>query len=78
MLNITTLHIIKNPAGTYSYVGRVPVTLMRLADANRSDILGCRAFKADDGSMKVYKGRTFQTYDEALQYAKSHGFEVVS
>ncbi len=50
------LHIIQNPAGTYSFVGSIPETLGYMA----KDSLG----------LPLFKTPVFKTYNEALAYAK--------
>ena len=39
------LHVIKFPSGRYGYVGSVPSSLGNEVKANRSDIMGGRAFR---------------------------------
>lgn len=71
------LHVIKNPAGTYSYVGTVPVVLAEVVPADRAAVLGQRAFidKATDKIM-MYKSPVFATAAEAVAFAASKGLEV--
>ena len=59
------VHIIKNPAGTFSYVGQVPVTLMRTRKPTREDIMGGRVL--DDGL--AYVGKSRPTIERAVQDA---------
>ena len=69
------LHVIHNPAGTYSYVGSLPVTLARSVPATMSDTLGGRSFRGENGELCAYKFPVFQTEADAVAFAKSHGFD---
>lgn len=67
------LHILLNPAGTYSYVGNVPIELCEGRIPTRSDILGQNVHT--DG--KSYHSKRFSTYAEAKKFANDSGFEVI-
>lgn len=71
------LHILKNPTGTYTFVGSVPASLCEEVDATQSDVMGGRAYRADDGSLKTPKVPSFPSYEEARQFAREHGFEPI-
>lgn len=70
------LHIIKNPAGTYSYVGSVPAVLGMEIPANTSAVLGCRAYRNERGELVELKFPTFKSEADAREYASAHGCEV--
>jgi hypothetical protein len=72
------LHILKNPAGTYSYVGSIPVELAEIVPADRAAVLGQRAFIDDAGNAMMYKFPVFKTREEAFAFAEAKGFDVVS
>ena len=69
------LHVIHNPAGTYSYVGSLPVTLARIVPATRSDVMGGRSFRGENGELLAYKFPVFATAADAVAFAKSNGFD---
>ena len=71
------LHILKNPAGTYSYVGSIPVELAEIVPADRAAVLGQRAFidKATDKVM-MYKFPVFTSQEAAVAFAAGKGFSV--
>ena len=48
------LHVMKNPAGTYSYVGSLPVALAEVVPANRAAVLGQRVFFDDAGKAMMH------------------------
>jgi len=72
------LHVMKNPAGTYSYVGSLPVALAEVVPADRAAVLGQRAFVDADGNTVMYKFPVFATRDEAMSFAEEKGFDVIS
>lgn len=72
------LHVIKNPAGTFSYVGSIPTDLGRQVPATTAAVMGQRAFRADDGSIVEWKFPVFATREEAVQFAAERGHEVRS
>ena len=76
MFNNLPLCVIKNPAGTYSYVGSIPRDLGKPAPANSSDVAGQRAYRDNDGNLMVTKFPTFETEADAIGYAESKGYTV--
>jgi len=72
------LHVLKNPAGTYSYVGSIPVELASVVPADRAAVLGQRAFFDEEGNLKMYKFPVFKTRAEAMSFAEEKGFDVIS
>lgn len=72
------LHVIKNPAGTYSYVGSIPMELATLVPMTKAGALSGRAFKDADGNYVEPKFPVFPTEAEAVAFAESKGFEVRS
>lgn len=81
MLNIKHTFVIKNPAGTYSYVGRIPVVLGNRIPATKSDIMGGRAYRYnedDPGNCYTWKFPVFPTRGEAVEFAAQRGVEVKS
>lgn len=71
------LHVFKNPAGTFSYVGSIPKSLAQLVPASDSDVMGGRAFSDDVGNILTYKFPTFKTREAAINFAETHGFSVM-
>ena len=71
------LHILKNPAGTYSYVGNVPAALCDVVPADRDDVMGGRAFTDNDGVLMTHRNRTFRSWIAAWDTAVSFGFEPI-
>ena len=69
------VHVLKNPAGTYSFVGRIPASLGNKVPANREDIMGGRAFD-DSGRAMTYKFPVFKTEHDARKHAKNCGVEL--
>ena len=72
------LHVIHNPAGTFSYVGSIPVTLARIVPATKSDVMGGRAFKNERGELSAYKFPCFESRELAIRFAESHGHAVIA
>ena len=72
------LHVMKNPAGTYSYVGSIPVELASVVPADRAAVLGQRAFIDDEGKVMMYKFPVFKSRAEAMDFAEAKGFDVIS
>ena len=77
ILGITTCHLLKNPAGTWSFVGRIPVELCDDRDATLSDIQGQRWHKRADGTTGCYRSKIFQSQQDARDFARSVGVDVV-
>jgi len=70
------LHIIKNPAGTYSYVGNVPAVLCAIVPATKDDVMGGRAWESVDGELLTTKVKVFASREEAETAALMAGFPV--
>jgi hypothetical protein len=72
------LHVIKNPAGTYSYVGSIPYVLGTVVKADRAAVLGNRTLneRAANGDIQMIKFPVFQTEAEAVAHAASRGHTV--
>ena len=75
------LHILKNPAGTFHFVGRVPLDLAFIAD-DPQDAMDAAKFgaglirKRAEREGRVFKTRTFATEQEAREFAVSLGYKV--
>ena len=67
------LHVIKNPAGTFSYVGSLPIELGELVKPTPSDIMAGR-FIRQEGVVFAVKFPAFNTAEKALQFASEKGF----
>lgn len=72
---MTNLHTIKAPSGKFIFVGMVPAALMVEQDATKSDVMGGRAYRRDNGTLATRRTRSFNTEAEALAYAAVAGFE---
>jgi hypothetical protein len=75
------LHVLKNPAGTFSFFGDVPSALANLVPATKADVMGGRAFKDHDfgtGGLLTYRFPVFHSRDAAIDYADVRGFPVIS
>lgn len=70
------LSVIKNPAGTYSYVGSIPTVLGTEVSATKSDIMGQRWHKNEAGETVTWKFPVFQSESEAIAYATSKGVQI--
>ena len=68
-------HVINNPAGTYSFVGSLPLELARIVPATKSDIMGQRTIK-HNGETMSYRFPTFKTRQLAVDFAASKGITV--
>lgn len=66
------LHLIKNPGGTYRFVGTVPTDLMFEEGATQEQINNAKQFGERFGPKK----RIFKTAEEALTVAKEKGYKV--
>lgn len=78
MLTNAGLHIIRNPKGTFSYVGSIPYALGTEVKATRSDVMGGRAFKSRNGDVVTMKFPVFDTEEESRSHAESKGHAVQS
>ena len=70
------LHVIKNPTGTYSYVGDIPYCLGKLVRASKSDIMGGRVVQKIDDVPFTIKFPVFETRQAAVDYARGNGCYV--
>ena len=73
MLQNMPCSIIKNPAGTFSYVGSIPTVLGEERPATRADILGNRTHRNSAGEIVVWKFPVFPTMKAAVEYAQDRG-----
>lgn len=71
------IHLTKNPAGTYSFVGDIPISLCILDVATKADVMAGRAFKDRYGVMVAPKTPCFSSIDEGVKYAKAKGHSVL-
>ena len=69
------LHVIKNPTGTFSYVGSIPVALCQEVPATYLDIMGLRAH-GEPGHAMTWKAPVFNSAKEAVDFAEARGFTV--
>jgi len=67
------LTVIKNPKGTFSYVGSVPIALGVKAKPSLSDVMAGRVY-TEDGITYTTKLPVFATREEALNHASKLGF----
>ena len=72
------LHVIKNPAGTFSYVGSIPVVLAVAVPASMSAVMGQRSFRNAAGEILEWKFPVFSSRDQAVNFAVAKGLEVRS
>jgi hypothetical protein len=72
------LHVIKNPAGTWSYVGSIPTALAKAIPASTSAVMGQRSFRSENGEILEWRFPVFDTREEAVAFAQSKGCEVIS
>ncbi len=70
------VHIIKNPAGTFSFVGTLPAALATLVPATTADIMAGRAFTAPNGAVVAPKFPVFATAADAAAFAAGLGIAV--
>lgn len=69
------LHVIKNPANSFSYVGSIPASLGEKHEPTTADIMAGRCI-VDEDSTYVVKFPTFDTRQRAIQHANNHGYCV--
>jgi hypothetical protein len=79
---IAGIHILKNPKGTFHFVGRVPTELAFISSSDdyvKTAILCGPGFAREKAELEggTFKTRTFQTETEARDFAASKGFEVI-
>ena len=74
------LHIIKNPAGSYSFVGSVPMVLAYRNRADGMPLSDDMAHKVSQFGPGLFKAQvrvvTYQTREEAIADATDHGYTV--
>ncbi len=71
-------HLIQFPSGRFGYVGSLPTVLATAVKATTSAVLGCRAYRGENGELLEWKFPTFETADEAIDFAKSKGVDLVT
>ena len=76
MFNNLGVHVIKNPAGTFSFVGTLPMVLADMVPAASDDIRGGRAYTAPNGSIVAPKFPVFTSREDAISYARNRGIQV--
>lgn len=70
------LHVIKFPSGRYGFVGSIPTTLGTQVLANRSAVMGGRAFRNDVGELVEWKFPSFDSESAARDFAASKGCTI--
>lgn len=70
------LHVMQFPSGRFGYRGSIPTALGTAIPASTSAILGCRSFRAENGDLMEWKFPTFDTEQEAKDFAEKKGFPV--
>lgn len=70
------LCVIQFPSGRYGYVGSVPMTLGTMVPATQSDVMGGRAVRDDSGALVAPKFPTFETANEAVEFAEFRGLNA--
>lgn len=66
---VPMVHVIKNPAGSFSLVGLVPASLCDAKEPTTADVLAGRV----QGDGKVYRPRVFQDGAEAFAAIDASG-----
>ena len=69
------LSIIQFPTGRYGFVGSVPYSLGSEVKATRNDVMAGKAFNTIEGLM-VIKFPSFETREEAIEYALEKGYKL--
>lgn len=72
------VHISKNPAGTYSFVGHLPATLGNTRIATTADVMAGRSYFNEHGTLVAVYFPVFPTSAEAKTHAAARGVEVIS
>jgi len=67
-------HIIPDPVGTFSFVGRVPAYLGNICPATRNDVAGGRAWINESDQLVTIKFPAFKSESEALDYAREREY----
>ena len=70
------LHIIETPNGRYAFVGNVPNKLGDIVPATKGDVLGQRAWKNEAGELVTRRFPSFETREEAFDYATKKGAHI--
>ena len=70
-------HVIQFPSGKFGYVGRIPTVLGKEVAATTNDIMGCRTHKNSQGESVVWKFPIFDSAEQALDHAESHGIAAL-
>ena len=76
MFNNLPLSIIKNPAGTYSYVGSIPTVLGNEVDCTKADIMGQRWHINAAGETKTWQFPVFESLAGAYAHAVERGITI--
>lgn len=72
------VHILKNPAGTYHFVGTLPTKLGNVRIATTSDVMAGRSYFNEHGTQVAVHFPVFPTSDEAKVHAAARGVAVIS
>lgn len=67
------LVIVKNPVGTYGFVGSIPLELCEKISATKGGMLGGNVWKEKDGKYYEWKIPSFTTKQQAIDFCKSKG-----
>lgn len=65
------LHIIQFPSGRYGFVGSIPAALGHEVPADKSAVMGGRAYRNAKGEIVELKFPTFASEQEARDFAKT-------
>jgi len=77
MLTNLGVHVILNPAGTYSFVGTLPAVLGESVKATVADILAGRAeMNPHTGEAMTLKFPVFPSREAAIIYAENRGVKI--
>ncbi len=75
---MTDPHIIKNPAGKFSFAGYVPAVLGNEILASKFDVMGQRAYKDATGKIVTRRFPSFETRSAAETYANEAGVSIAN
>jgi hypothetical protein len=70
------LHVIHNPAGTFSFVGSLPIEMATMFPATKSDVMAGRAIRNNSGELVCPKWPCFASRFDAVAFAQDAGFTV--
>jgi hypothetical protein len=76
MFGSLPLVVMNFPSGKYGFVGSIPVVLAEIVPADTPAVMGCRAFRGDDGSLLMHRFPAFNSAAEAVAFAESKGCTV--